>query len=572
MKGILHIFFNSAGAKPWPVLGCLVLAGIAEAIGLTTLLPVLGRLTGESGAQSSTLGVMGTELIAYTGIDPSTGNLILLIVALLCAKSALTFAALAYVGYTATEVQTAMRIRLISNLLDARWSYFTANRVGTIANAISNDAARVNTTFITAGKFVAYILQTAVYISIALLVSWRLALLGVALGAGVSFLMGGLVTMSRRAGNLQTDSTSRLTTYVSDAFNNIKPIRTMNRGTGYAAQFERRLKSLKKALRIQALARQGMLRGKELLTLVMIGAGAYTAIVVWHMPLSELIVFGAVFLQVVSIIGKAQANLQRAVELESAYWRLQALIDDAHAQAEPSRGTKTPQLTHLCRFENVSFAYDDKPVVTNISLDIPAREITVLQGPSGAGKTTLIDLLTGLYEPGSGRILIDDTPLTEIHLRQWRRLIGYVPQELSLIHDTVHQNITMGDTSITEAEVKDALKLAGAHDFVQSLPEGIRTMVGERGLRLSGGERQRIALARALVVKPKLLILDEVTSALDPATERAICENITELAGAYTIVAITHRPAWAEIATNLYQVEGGMVSKADRPVEPQPVT
>src|SRR5690606_22915813 len=197
--------------------------------------------------------------------------------------------------------------------------------------------------------------------------------------------------------------------------------------------------------------------------------------------------------------------------------------------------------------------------VRDVNLEIPAGEITVLQGPSGAGKTTIIDLLVGLYRPDSGRILVDGVPLSELDLTQWRRMIGYVPQELSLFHDSVLENVTLGDEHLTEADARAALREAGALEFVDSLPEGIHTTVGEHGARLSGGQRQRIALARALVVLPRLLIVDDVTSALEPDTEREICRNIAGLSNRYTIVAITHRPIWAQVAHRLYRVEAGIV-------------
>jgi ATP-binding cassette subfamily C protein len=187
-----------------------------------------------------------------------------------------------------------------------------------------------------------------------------------------------------------------------------------------------------------------------------------------------------------------------------------------------------------------------------------------LQGSSGAGKTTLIDLLIGLHTPSKGTITLDGIALADIDIKQWRRSIGYVPQELSLLHTTIRDNIVLGDPEISENDIIEALDQAGAREFIMAMPEGLDSEVGVMGSRLSGGQRQRIALARALVTKPKLLILDEVTSALDPDTEKSICHKIAALRGQYTTVAITHRPIWTEIATHLYKVERGNVIKVSR--------
>jgi ATP-binding cassette, subfamily C, bacterial len=265
--------------------------------------------------------------------------------------------------------------------------------------------------------------------------------------------------------------------------------------------------------------------------------------------------------RIVYSFSKSQTLLQTFTENESGYWRSVAIIDRAREAVETDTGTIVPVMKECCVFERVSFSHGDKPVLDKVDLVISAREITVLQGPSGAGKTTIIDLLTGLYGPTSGRILVDGVDLREISLRSWRSMIGYVPQELSLLHTTIAENITLGDSTIYETQIWQALEISGAAEFIRNLPQGLATDVGEMGSKLSGGQRQRIALARAIVRRPKLLIFDEVTSALDPATERDICRRVNALAGEFTVVAITHRSAWSAIATRLYNVADGRVAQ-----------
>jgi ATP-binding cassette subfamily C protein len=190
-----------------------------------------------------------------------------------------------------------------------------------------------------------------------------------------------------------------------------------------------------------------------------------------------------------------------------------------------------------------------------VSLEVPAGGVTVLIGPSGVGKTTIADIILGLYRADRGDVLLDGVPLDEIDLQTWRRLIGYVPQELILLHDSVYANVALGNPGIRKADARRGLEIAGAWSFVEGLPEGMMTTVGQGGAKLSGGQRQRIALARALASRPKLLVLDEVTSALDPKTEQEICDKIRTMAEETTILAITHRPTFLEIADRIYRVD-----------------
>ena len=225
-------------------------------------------------------------------------------------------------------------------------------------------------------------------------------------------------------------------------------------------------------------------------------------------------------------------------------------------------------LRRAIRFENVGFRYKEHWVVRNAALTIPAGGITAIVGNSGAGKTTMVDLVTALLQPQEGEIWIDDLPLQQVDRRAWRRMIGYVPQDTVLLHDTVAKNVTLGDPDLTDADAEAALRAAGIWNFVSGLPEGLSAIVGERGGMLSGGQRQRIAIARALAHRPRLLILDEATNALDAETEAAICRTLETLRGELTIIAISHQSPLVEVADRVYRVGDGAVALvADRPLQ-----
>ena len=552
MLGTLRIFFATKAASRGLVLLCLWLAALAEGLGLATLLPLINVLGG--GANASPVQTAIFDAIALVGLEPNVLLLVILIVAGITLKAALSMLAMNYVGYAVAEVATSLRSRLIDNLLRVRWSYFTRQPIGRIANAVSLEATRSGEAYLMASQMLALIIQTIVYIGLAIVISWELAIIALGIGGLGTLFLQRFIGITRRAGRRQTKRTDELVVQLSDALIGIKPLKAMARHRQLSAFLDAKVRDLRRALRRQVMSRQAVRYMHEPLQVMCLGAGLYVATAYWGMAIPELMMMGLLLERTSTSMHKLQQQVQRAVGVESAYWSVHRLIAESDAAREPLSGSAVPTLDRGCIFRNVSFGFGEKPVLQNLSIELPARELTVITGASGAGKTTITDILLGLYLPESGQVLVDGKPLEELDLEQWRSMVGYVPQELILFHDTVLANITLGDPNISEDRVRTALQAADAWDFVCGLPEGLQTIVGERGTRLSGGQRQRVALARALVHDPKLLILDEVTSALDPETEAEICRNIRELAGELTILAITHRPAWLDTADRVYHL------------------
>jgi len=534
---------------------------------MSALLPALLAVSGESSSLPPAFKTVIDATLAMTGLPESIAGFTIAVVLMLIVRTILLGAALTYAGFSIANVSTKLREDLLNAMFDTRWRYFVDHRAGRIANTISVDATRAGQAYLESARFVAAVIQGIGYLALAMMASFKFAIAGVIASAIIVVGMGKLIAVSRRAGRRQTRSTSQLVTLVADALNNIKPIKSMARTVPFIAMFGSNLQALNKSIKLQVLSSQGLDRGNDVLVSVMIGAGFYLAVGVWEVTLASVTVVGIIAFQSISVVRRLQRFLQRGAELEASYHAVHEMSDKLTREAERVGGIQDITLDDGCAFDNVTFAHEDQPTVENVSLFIPSGKITVLQGPSGAGKTTIVDLLLGLHEPASGHITIDGRPLDQLSLKAWRSHIGYVPQELSLLHASLRDNIALGNTALTDEDISEALRLADAEDFVNSLPDGLDSNAGEMGGRLSGGQRQRIALARALVGRPKLLILDEVTSALDPETEASICSNALDLAGEFTIIAITHRPAWSKIADRLYRVDNGSAEEIKAPAK-----
>ncbi|MDF3074811.1 MAG: P-loop containing nucleoside triphosphate hydrolase [Alphaproteobacteria bacterium] len=557
---VLQVARATSRKRGFVVVICLILSGVAEGFGLASLMPLIALIGEQSGPPSALQRYMD-QILSYLGLPAEPMVLFGILVAGMVVKAILTLIAMSQVGYAVAEVSTKMRMDLIQALLGARWNFFVRQPMGRFATALSVEAGRAGDAYNAMAVFLSHAVQALVYIVIAALVSWEAALLSIGVGAFMVLSLNRLLVAAKRDSRKQTKRTKALIRRLADVLVGIKPMKAMGRQARFAELFTKDIQEINRALRRIVFARHANRALQDPITAVCLGVAVYIALSVFKVPVAELVVMSILLLRIVSHIGKAQQDLQTLQIAESGFFAVRNAIDDSRIAREVTTGTAVPAFERVISLRNVSFAFADTPVIRDVTLDIAAGGVTTLTGLSGAGKTTLVDLMLGLHKPDTGDILVDGTSLSDVDLLRWRNMVGYVPQELILFHDTILNNVTLGQPEFSRADAEQALRQAGAWDFVSAAPEGLDYVVGERGSTLSGGQRQRIALARALVHKPKLLILDEATSALDPVTEGLIVRNVSELSRAtgVTVLAISHQASWASVADNVYRVQEGNV-------------
>ncbi len=552
----------------------LLLAGVAEGLSLSALLPLLGLAINQEarkqddGAESVMGGgedfeQMVLDVFHSIGISPTMGVLLAVIVSGIVAKNILVLLARKQIGYTAAQVTTDLRLALLRAVLTSRWDYFLNQPIGGLTNSMATEAMRASNAYVYGTTMIARFIETVVYMGLALLVAWKATLAALGVGIVVMLSLHSLVRMSRSAGKRQTKLMNFLIANLTDTLQSVKPLKAMGRENLADSVLSIETSKLNKALQKEVFSKAVLNAVQEPLFVFIIALGIYVAFTQWEMPLATLMMLVLLLGRMLNQIGNLQRWYQKMIISESAFWSLQDAVEKAKKAHEVMEGTKTPSFKSAIRFEEVSFSYNEKPVLKDVSFTVPAGKLTTLVGPSGAGKTTIVDLVTGLLKPVSGTVYVDDIPLGELDIKQWRHKIGYVPQENLLLHDSVFKNVTLGDPSLTEEDTEYALRAAGAWEFVSEMPGGIHGTVGERGAKLSGGQRQRIMIARALAHRPEFLILDEATSALDPKSQEEICETLRMLRGELTMLAISHQSAMVHNADIVYQVKGGRVMPKD---------
>jgi ATP-binding cassette, subfamily C, bacterial len=546
------------------MVGLLIFSGLAEGVGILTLLPVLELALGPQGQAPSGISLARAAALGAVGRPTTLGPLLGVITVAMALKGLFRWLAMKQVGYTVAHIATDLRLRLIRALMEARWSYFRNQPTGHLANSISNEAHRASSAYRMACTALAAVLQTVIYLALVFVVSWQVALLSMAVGALVAYLFRHFVAMSRESGQRQTDVMKSLIRRLTEALPGIKPIKAMGREADLLPLLEKETEGFNQAQQQQVLASEAVHSLREPTLVFFMSIGLF-AILTWtEIAFTAVLVLVFLFYRITGQINVVQTSYQDVAVGESAFWSLHGMVREAEAEREEATGlVAPPELRRGIRVRDVTFSYGPVPILSNVDLDIPAGRFVTVCGPSGAGKTTLADLLAGLHRPQEGEVLIDDVPLADVDLRAWRSRLGYVPQETLLFNDTIFRNVTLGNDRITRDTAREALEAAGAWEFVSARPEGMETRIGELGSNLSGGQRQRISIARALVAKPRLLILDEATTALDPATEAAICETLRQLRDQVTILAISHQPAMQAAADMVYEIDKGRVIRRE---------
>lgn len=539
----------------------LVLSGLVEGVGVMSLLPLL-EVGLNPGNPSSPVTVALANVLAVFGLQPTFGAFLAVVVLGISGKALLMLLASKEVGYAVAGVMTDLRIQVLKGVFRSKWRYISTLESGRLANAIGIEALRAASVFNAIAQLFALLVQVLIYAIAVALVSWQAAIAGFLCSAVAARVLHKYVRQTREAGRAQTELLKTLSNRVTEMLLSIKSVKAMGCEDRLVDVLVQNAESLNHTQRRQILAAEALRVMQEPLAVGVLAAGLYLFVIVAGLPLASMMVTAVLFYRLLNRLGTVQQNYQTVVAGESAFWSLKAVAEQADLEREFDQGgVEGVFFREKISVSNIRFSYGDKQVIRGATFEVAFGEYVCIRGESGAGKSTFGDLVLRLIEPSAGEICIDGRPLAEFGLRAWRSQIGYVPQEPGLFGGSIFENIVLGDPSFTKTDVRQALVDAGAWNFVQELPLGMDSELGDRGSRLSGGQKQRIAIARALVRKPRLLILDEVTSSLDPLTEAGIIETLRNLRGKVTILAISHQQSVADAADRELVMENGCVGQ-----------
>jgi ATP-binding cassette subfamily C protein len=571
-------FSVGVDARAFGLTVAVALAGsMAEGAGLVLLLPLLAA-AGMNFSGSSTASRLGDEshrLLMGVGIPHWLWLPVVLGIFLAtgAVRSILRRSQSMLVYTTTTKVQLALSRRVYEAVVKAQWGYMVRQRAGGLTHVLTQELRTVADAVTLSLTLINLACLTLLYLAIAVKLSAAMTLLVLALGGGLMLLQRRSLGRMRSSGKDLSESVGEVYAATEEHLANLKSVKTYNAEDRDVQLLARLYRDMAAYALNNAKHQAAAAFWFEVGSLVALGAVIYLALAVLHVQAATMLLLLAIFTRLMPQLASMQGQAHQMASILPSFDHVLAIEADCVAHAEPLAiaGEASVRLTlrREFRLEDVWFAYqtDAEFVLRGLDLPIEAGKLTVIVGPSGAGKSTIADLTNGLLQPVRGRLLLDGRALSPAEIRQWRQQVGYVGQETVLFHQSVRENLLWARPEASEVELREALLLASA-GFVYELPGGLETIVGDRGILLSSGQRQRISLARALLRKPTLLILDEATNALDVENEARILEAIREAIsvatedGGLTVLMIAHRASAIRQADRVFELDAGRVARA----------
>ena len=549
-----------------------------DAFSIVALIPLLSALFGNSPiegvAGSDMQGLLRHALSYIISPDMNPQQMLLainlFILGVFFIKNVFDFFQSYLVVKLEQSVTRDLRNQSYAHVLHLDMRFFGRTRAGQVIARLTSDAVQLrNLVTKNLAKFATSALQTVISIAIMIAFSLQLTIVALVVLPAMFGIWSRFLKRIRRGDRKVLNLGGEVTSHLQETVLGIRQVKSAG-----AEEFEdNRFRALTQSY-FKAVVRNERVRAIASPLTEMIGAFG-TVLLLWYgsrlvlvegaLTAEDFIIFLGLSLKLYSPVKwltKFPSTVQPGLAAaERIFEFLDAPIDIHDAPgAVPFTGVR-----EAIRFENVSFEYESgRPVLEDINMEVPAGTVVALVGPSGAGKTTLVDLVARFYDPTSGRITIDGTDLRQFRISSLRSGLGVVSQDTILFHDTVRNNIAYGLHNVSQADVERAARAANAHEFIEQLPEGYDTVLGERATRLSGGQRQRIAIARAILRDPPILILDEATSALDSESERLVQDAMEHLFAGRTVFVIAHRLSTIRHADQILVMQNGRIVQQGR--------
>ena len=565
MKLFIQTIYEIVGWKALIPILLILFQALFEGIGVMMLVPMLGFVgIASEGGITGSINSFFTIAFDIIGFPKNLITVLFIYVFLISCREMLVKTKMLLSSKIQHNAIQTLRSRLYVSISQSEWLFFVKTHSSDYAHSLLIDVNRLGSGANTLIQFISATIILGIYIIIAMSLSFTMTILALFCGAIVLFVLKNKIMSSIRTGKVETGLGRQLHLIVMEQLGGMKLSKIFCAEERSFYRFRRAsfmlMENFIKFANDMATTRMWF----GIISVVIVSIFVYVSIEVISVSTVTLLLLLFIFSRMMPQITSLQQGFQQLLHVKPAltsFLDMEQACKDAAENIVKDKVSTLAIEDNIC-FKNIIFRYNKEneyDVLKSVSFTIRACSTMAFAGSSGSGKSTIADLLMGLLYPDSGEILIDGKLLSPELLISWRQSVAYVPQDNFLLNDTVRENLLWASPGTCDDHIREALEHAAAKEFIGKLPQGLDTVIGDRGVRLSGGERQRIALARALLTKPQLLILDEATSSLDVENEKRIQESIEALHGNMTIVIIAHRLSTIRNADQIIVIDDGRV-------------
>lgn len=543
-------------------------SALLEGVGINALVPLFSFIVSKKAENNDVISRIIEKFFIFFNIEFRLKYLLVFIAVLFISKAILAVVCEYIRIKISADYEERVRNKLFKKFLDSSWPYLLKQKLGHLQTVLTINVQNASAILSYISGFIIMITGLIVYGFVAISINPTISLFTLCLSI-IIFL--GFMPFIRRIRNYSYNLESinrKIGHHVNENIIGMKTLKIMsviNQVIKSARANFRELKNIKIAINVRESIISSVMQPISLVFILVVFAFSYKSVDF------NLASFIAIVYLIKQIFAYTEALQKKVLSFNSTIPYFKS-ISDYESQTDKYReinsGLNDFALNSKLELKNIKFSYDnDKIILSDVNFVIKKGDMIGLIGPSGAGKTTIVDLILRLFEPTSGKIYLDGKDINSIDIKQWRKNIGYVSQDIFLMNDTIAANIKFYDDSITDEGMIEAAKMANIYDFIQECPNKFNTVIGERGVELSAGQRQRIVIARILARKPQLLIFDEATSALDNESETKIQKVIESLKGKITVFVIAHRLSTIMNSDRLLVLERGGIVEQGKPSE-----
>jgi ABC-type multidrug transport system fused ATPase/permease subunit len=559
----LGIFRRYIGNKIFFLFAMSLVAVAAESCGLMMLLPLLKvseLAEGNLGGKADTF----LKILDFIGLPQTKIGVVAFIVLTFTLKGAVKFVEGAYRERLMSRMTRLLKSSLLHHYTKMEYIFYASRNTGHFLNVINDQVNRFLRSFTNMTQFSAQIITTSGYLLFAFFLSWPFTLMAMACGFVILILFRVLSELSKRFSCRISRENTVLQKLLVQMIQSLKYLSS----TASTKTLEDNAQaSIAIMTRLQfkvGLAGAFTKAVSEPIAVLFLSVLLLFQIVILQQPLAPVFIALILFYRAMFTVINVQGSWQKVMDTIGGFEMIREEFSVVEKHLEVSGSAQIKGLRQGIKFDHVSFAYEQEPILLDINLFIPMNSTVAIVGESGAGKSTMVDLITLLLKPKKGQVIIDGIPHDQLDYQDWRRNIGFVTQETVVFDDSIANNISLWACDFEKDEtckyrMEEAARRAYCYPFIDALPDGYKTIVGDRGVKLSGGQQQRLFMARELFKHPRLLILDEATSSLDTESERYIQKSIDELKGKMTVVIIAHRLSTIKNADYIYVLDRGKI-------------